>query len=118
MSDKDPLVVISEMLRKQDQQAEKLGEHSTILNHHTKILDQHTGLIMETNETLKQFVEISIQEFDQQRQQYQLQQQFNERFLDRLDKLNENFSNNQNQQNHFNERFINKLEDIEKALKK
>ena len=91
MSDKDLLVVISEMLRKQDQQAEKLEEHSVILNQHTRILDEHTGilneqsgilneqsgLIRETNNTLKQYIDISIQQF-------QLQQNFNERFLNKL----------------------------------
>ena len=87
MSGKDLLVVISEMLRKQDQQAEKLDEHSTILNQHTvilnqqtKILNQHTGLIKETNETLKDFINISIQQFQQQ-------QQFNERFFSKLEDI-------------------------------
>ena len=93
MTDKDLLVVVSEMLRKQDQQSEKLDEHSTILNQHTGILKQHTeiliqntGLIKETNNTLKQFMEVSIQQFQQQQA--------------------------------FNERFFSKLEDIEKSLKK
>ncbi|HEY8929672.1 MAG TPA: hypothetical protein VIM55_10805 [Mucilaginibacter sp.] len=94
MSDKDLSVVISEMLRKQDQQAEKLDEHSSILNHHTEILNQHTdilnkqieisnkqtALIIETNNTLKQFMEVSIQQFQQQ-------QNFNERFLEKLDEI-------------------------------
>lgn len=93
MTDKDLLVVVSEMLRKQDQQAEKLDEHSTILNQHTEILNKqsdilnlHTGLIKETNETLRQFMEVSINQFQQQQA--------------------------------FNERFFDKLNDIEKALKK
>jgi len=73
MSDKDLLVVTSEMLRKQNQQAE--------------ILDKHTGILKETNDSLKNFVEVSIQQFQQQ-------QQFNEHFLDRLDKMNEQYSNN------------------------
>jgi hypothetical protein len=125
MSDKDLLVVISEMLRKQDQQAEKLDQHSEILNQHTKILNQHTVLIKETNETLKHSIDISVQQFQQQ-------QQFNEHFLNGLNQLNEGFSNSQQQQNnfnerflnsqqqqnHFNERFLNKLDDIENALKK
>jgi len=101
MSDKDLLVVISEMLHKQDLQAEKLDEHSLILNQHTGILNQHTeilnqhteilnqhteilnqhaGLIKETNDTLKHFVDISITQFQQQ-------QNFNERFLDKLDEI-------------------------------
>jgi len=87
MSDKDLLVVISEMPHKQDLQAEKLDEHSVILNQHTEILSQHThilnqhsGLIKETNNTLKHFVDISIRQFQQQ-------QDFNERFLSKLDEI-------------------------------
>lgn len=94
MSDKDLLVVISEMLRKQDQQAEKLDEHSRILNHHTEILTNHTEilnkqieisnkqttLIQETNGSLKDFMNLSIQQFQQQ-------QDFNERFLSKLDEI-------------------------------
>ena len=108
MSDKDLLVVISEMLRKQDQQAEKLDEHSRILNQHSGILNEHTeilnehtgilrshteilnkqidisnkqtGLIMETNATLKEFMSISVQQFQQQ-------QDFNEKFLSTLNEI-------------------------------
>lgn len=101
MSDKDLLVVIAEMLRKQDQQAEKLGEHSVILNQHTEILNQHTEILnqhtgilnqhtevlieqrvltKETNDTLKQFMEVSINQFQQQ-------QEFNERFFNKLDDI-------------------------------
>ncbi|MEP6613081.1 MAG: hypothetical protein ABJA76_14375 [Mucilaginibacter sp.] len=87
MSDKDLLVVISEMLRKQDQQAEKLDEHSRILNHHTEILNKQidisnrqTTLIVETNSTLKEFMNISVQQFQQQ-------QEFNGRFLSKLDEI-------------------------------
>jgi hypothetical protein len=43
MSDKDRWVVISEMLRKQDQQAEKLDEHSVILNEHTELLRRQSA---------------------------------------------------------------------------
>ena len=101
MSDKDLLVVISEMLRKQDQQAEKLDEHSRILNQHSEILNEHTvilknhtqilnkqidisnkqtTLIIETNSTLKEFMNVSIQQFQQQLD-------FNERFLSKLDEI-------------------------------
>ena|ERR1700733_8562109 len=139
MSDKDFLVVISEMLRKQDQQAEKLDVHSNILNQHTEILNQHTEILnqhteilnqqtellnqhnkilMKTNESFNNFVEVSIREFDQQRQQYQHQQQYNAQFLEALNKLNGSFTDTKEQQNLFNERFLNKLDDIEKALKK
>lgn len=93
-------MVISEMLRKQDQQAE---------------------ILKETNETLKNFVDISVQQFQQQ-------QKFNEHFLGRLDQVKEQFSINferQNafnertiaqadKQNEFNERFLSKLDEIVK----
>ena len=100
MSDKDLLVVISEMLRKQDQQAE---------------------ILKENHETLKNFVDISIQQFQQQ-------QKFNEHFLERLDNVSEKFSINferqedfnkrmlaqTDRQNEFNERFLSKLDEIAK----
>jgi len=89
MSDKDFLVVISEMLRKQDQQAGKL--------------DQHTEILRETNETLKKFVEVSIEQFQQQHIQFEQQQQFNEQFRLQFEK-----------QNQFNERFFDKLDEISK----
>ncbi|MGN6395047.1 MAG: hypothetical protein ACTHMI_05775 [Mucilaginibacter sp.] len=101
MTDKDLLVVISEMLRKQDQQSEILGKHSDILSHHTEILNHHTEILERnteilnkqidvsnkqtaaievTNETLKEFMKLSSQQFLQQ-------QAFNERFLDKLDEI-------------------------------
>ena len=108
MSDKDFLVVISEMLRKQDRQAEIMSSLNIGFNN---------------------FVEISVQEFDLQRKQ---QQQFNTQFLNLLEKLNENlvdtkdqqkqfndrFSDSVDQQKIFNQSFLNKLDDIETALKK
>lgn len=121
MTDKDLLVVISEMLRKQDQQSEQL---------------------METNTTLKQLVDISLQQFqyqqgvDEQQQafnqqmlnQFQQQQNFNEQQLEsnsRQQAFNEQqlASNDRQQtfnerQQTFNERFLDKLTDIETALKK
>ena len=68
MSDKDLLVVISEMLRKQDQQAE--------------ILNKQTEILGETNRSLNNFVDISIEQFQQQ-------QKFNELFLEKLDQVGE-----------------------------
>jgi siroheme synthase (precorrin-2 oxidase/ferrochelatase) len=56
MSDKDLLVVISEMLRKQ------------------------TSLIIETNSTLKEFMNVSIQQFQERLR-------FNEKFLNKLDEI-------------------------------
>lgn len=85
------LVVISEMLRKQDQQAE--------------ILAKHTQILGETNETLKSFVEVSIQQFQQQ-------EKFNAHFLAELKKQDAQFE----RQNQFNERFLDKLDEIAKKL--
>ena len=132
MSDKDLLVFISNMLHKQDQQAEILSKLNADFNN---------------------FVEISVQEFDLHRKQEQLQHHFNAQFLNLLEKLNENsidtndrlsgssdqqkqfndrfsdsidqqrqfndrFLDSVDQQKSFNERFLNKLDDIEKALNK
>lgn len=100
MSDNDLLVVISEMLRKQDQQAEKSDE---------------------TNNKLQQLFEISIRQFEEQHkfreQHHQQNQQFNAQF-EKQNEFNELFLNNFEKQNEFNDRFLNKLDDIEKALKK
>lgn len=84
------------MLRKQDQQAE--------------ILAKHTQILGETNETLKNFVEISIQQFQQQ-------DKFNELFLAHFEKqndFNERTLAQTDRQNDFNERFLNKLDEIAK----
>jgi len=66
MADKDLLVVISEMLRKQDQQTE---------------------ILRETNSTLKQFMEVSIEEFKSQHKFQEQQQGFNEKFLEQNQKI-------------------------------
>jgi len=87
MTDKDLLVVISEMLRKQDQQAELLSKQAVVLNHHTQILTDHTRLIKDNNDTLKEFVDVSVKEFEWQHKQAEIQQQFNERFLAKLDEI-------------------------------
>jgi hypothetical protein len=96
MSDKDLLVVISEMLRKQDQQAE---------------------ILKETSETLKEFVDISIKQFEEQHSFNEKQNEFNEYFktkLEKQDDFNERFLSQFNKQNEFNERFLNKLDEISK----
>jgi len=107
MGDKNVLAGISEMLRKQDQQAE--------------ILSKHTQILGDTNKSLNNFVEISIEQFQQQ-------QKFNELFLEKLDQVGERISANfdrQNEfnmqimaqtdrQNEFNERFLSKLDEIAK----
>lgn len=80
MGDKDLLVVIAEMLKKQDRQSE-LIEKTNSLIHKTNALTQETNaLTQETNTTLKQFMEISIKQFEQQ-------QQFNEKAIGRLSSI-------------------------------
>jgi len=87
MSDKDLLVVISEMLRKQDQHSAILNQHSEILNEHTGLLNnqkdainQQSVTINELKDTLKQFNDISVQHFEKQ-------DGFNTQFLSRLDEI-------------------------------
>jgi hypothetical protein len=130
MSDKDLLVVISEMLRKQDQQAEKLDEHSAILNHHTEILNhqseilerntdilnkqidvsnKQTVAIEATNQTLKAFMNLSEEQFNQQ-------DTFSAQFLGTLKQQDARFSAQFEKQNEFNERLLNKLDEIAKKL--
>jgi len=89
MSDKDLLVVISEMLRKQDQQAE--------------ILSKHTEILEDTRESLMNFVDISMQQVEQQQVFNEKMLEFNNRFLTQFDRQNE-----------FNERFLSKLDEIAK----
>jgi len=87
MGDKDVLAGISEMLRKQDQQAE--------------ILSKHTEILEETRESLINFVDISMQQFEQQQVFNEKMLEFNNRFLTQFDRQNE-----------FNERFLSKLDEI------
>ncbi len=89
MPDKDLLVGISEMLRKQDQQAE--------------ILAKHTQILEDTNESLKSFVDISIQQFQEQHKFNEQVMEYNKHFMAQFDKQNE-----------FNERMLNKLDEIAK----
>ncbi|MDB5139841.1 MAG: hypothetical protein JWR12_1757 [Mucilaginibacter sp.] len=51
-----------------------------MLHKHTEILFQQTGFIKQTNKILNQFMQVSIQQFQQQ-------QAFNERFFDKLDDI-------------------------------
>ena len=96
MSDKDLLVVISEMLRKQDQ-------HSELLNKQTETLEK-------IGSSLNNFIDISVNQFEKQ-------QKFNEKFLD-------NFSQQQKFNEKFLEKIdvfgkaINKTADLEERLKK
>lgn len=98
MADKDLLVVISEMLRKQDQQTE---------------------ILRETNSTLKQFMEVSIEEFKYQRKFQERQEEFN--------KQQQEFNKQQlgwnQQQQKFNTQFleqnhkiVDRLDSIEKRI--
>jgi hypothetical protein len=87
MKDKDLLVVIAEMLRKQDQQAETLNLHTQILQHHTQILTNQTQLLEKTNETLSTFMEVSIKQFDEQHKFNEKFLASNERIADRLDNI-------------------------------
>ena len=105
MKDKDLLVVIAEMLRKQDQHSEILNLHTQILNQHTQILNQHTQILEKTNDTLSVFMDVSIKQFEQQ-------QQFNEKFLNRLERL-EDFGA---QTLELNKQVVLRLENIEKKL--
>jgi len=89
MRDKNVLAGISEMLRKQDQQAE--------------ILSKHTEILEETRESLINFVDISMQQFEQQQVFNEKMLEFNTRFLTQFDRQNE-----------FNERFLSKLDEIAK----
>ncbi len=117
MTDKDLLVVISEMLRKQDQQSEILGKHTQILQ--------------ETRDALSDFIEISTQEFQRNNSFNERQERFNERqegFNERQERFNERqegfnekmlefnsrFLAQFDRQNEFNERFLDKLDEIAK----
>ena len=126
MTDKDLLVVISEMLRKQDQQAELLSKQAVVLNHHTQILTDHTRLIKDNNDTLKEFVDVSIKEFEWQHRQAEVQDAFNKQFLSALDQqaafnedqrgFNKQFLSALERQQQFNERFLAKLDEISNKL--
>ncbi|MFD2162520.1 hypothetical protein ACFSJU_08950 [Paradesertivirga mongoliensis] len=73
MKDKDLLVVIAEMLRKQDQ--------------HTEILTNQSRLLEKTHETLTAFMEVSIKQFDEQHKFNERFLELNEKVVDRLEKI-------------------------------
>src|SRR5690606_29928531 len=81
MADKDLLVVISEMLRKQDQQTE---------------------LLRETNSTLTQFMGVSVKQFEQQHKFNKQQQEFNKQQQE-FNKQQQEFNK---QQQEFNAKFL------------
>ena len=100
MSDKDLLVVVSEMLRKQDQHSELLNKQSEILVKQTEMINLQTQSLEKIGSSLNNFIDISVNQFEQQ-------QKFNEKFLD-------NFS----QQQKFNEKFLEKIDVFGKAIDK
>lgn len=73
MSDKDLLVVISEMLRRQDQ-------HTEILNGHTRILEQQSNILSTVSSTLTQSLDTFTEHFEEQKE-------FNTKFLKALGRL-------------------------------
>jgi predicted nucleic acid-binding Zn-ribbon protein len=99
MSDKDLLVVISEMLRKQDQ--------------HSELLSKQTETLEKIGTSLNNFIEISINQFEQQFK-------FNEKFIDNFEKqqkFNEYFLENFNRQQKFNEKFLNSFEQQQNLMR-
>ena len=111
MSDKDLLVVISEMLRKQDQHSEILSNQTKILNHHSEILNIHTKKFDEMGSTLKSLLDISITQFEKQ-------QIFNEKMLDKFDKQDEfniKMLDKFDMQQVFNEKLLDKLDNLGKS---
>ncbi len=108
MSDKDLLVVISEMLRKQDQ--------------HSELLLKQSETLEKIGSSLNNFIEISINQFEQQQKfnekflgNFEQQRNFNEKFLGNFEQqqnFNEKFLGNFKQQQVFNEKFLEKLDTI------
>jgi hypothetical protein len=87
MNDKDLLVGISEMQRKQDQHSEILNKQSEILNRQTEILNLHSDILNlhskkfdNMENTLSSLLDISITQFEKQ-------QEFNEKLLAKIDNL-------------------------------
>ena len=73
MADKDLLEVISEILRKQDQQSELIAKtNNSLIETNTRI--------METNDILKEFMGVSIKQWDEQ-------QKFNERLYTKVESI-------------------------------
>lgn len=78
MADKDLLEVISEMLRKQDQQSELIGVTNTRVMEMNNSLVQINTSLNDTNDILKEFMGVSIKQWDEQ-------QKFNERLYVKVD---------------------------------
>ena len=73
MADNDLLEVIAEMLNKQDQQSELIAQTNTRIS-------ETNSRLMETNDILKEFMGVSIKQWDEQ-------QKFNERLYDKVDDI-------------------------------
>ena len=71
MADKDLLEVIAEMLRKQDQ-------HSELIVETNNGIKETNSQLVETNSILKEFMGVSIKQWDEQ-------QKCNERIFNKLD---------------------------------
>lgn len=80
MKDKDFLVVISKMLRKQDQQSELMSQQMGVLNQQMGVLGEQSLTLTKIADTLNSFIDLSVNQFEQQ-------QIFNEKFLDKLDNI-------------------------------
>ncbi len=86
MADKDLLVVISEMLPKQDQHTEILNRQSEILLGHTKLLVKQGETLETVSKSLTTLTDVSVEQFGQQ-------QKFNEEFLKINKKIVERLDN-------------------------
>jgi len=86
MTDKDLLVVISEMLQKQDRQTAILEVHSkSLMNINNRLENLEKGM-EKINDTLKDFVDISVKQFEEQ-------QKFNRAFFLELKHVNGRLDN-------------------------
>lgn len=100
MTDKDLLVIIAEMLRKQDQHTEILQKQGETLQKQNETLQRQSEILSDMNLTLKGFMQVSIKQFDEQ-------QKFNERIIKKFD-----------EQQAFNERLFEKVDRIEQIVAK
>ena len=80
MADKDLLEVIAEMLHKQDQQSELIAQTNTSLIETNSRIMETNDRIMETNDILKEFMGVSIKQWDEQHK-------FNERLYTKVDSI-------------------------------
>ena len=93
MSNKDLLEIIAEMLRKQDQHSEliaitnkKVGDMSDKIGSLNDKFDFMNEKLGETNMILKEFMGISVKQWEEQ-------QKFNERLFDKVDGIEKRIAN-------------------------